>query len=112
MARPLVVATFDSVNRNPRKLASAFRFVPGMRIVGPMVLAQSQIKPGIFVAHALVSAAIWAATYTIFGIAIGEFLARVLGRLSKAEHLVIVAAVVTVIATALAIRHIKRTTRD
>ncbi len=108
LARPVVARAMGSVNRNPHKLASVFRFIPGMRIIGPLVLAQSGIATRRFAAHAAVSAVTWALAYAIFGVAIGEFMARVLRRLSRPEHIAVAAIAALVIAGGAAIWHLRR----
>jgi membrane protein DedA with SNARE-associated domain len=108
LARPIVARAMGGVHRNPRKLASLFRFVPGMRIVGPMVLAQSALPTGGFALHAGSSALVWALAYVIFGVAIGEFLAHVFDHLTRPEHLALVAVVGVVIVGGLTFRHLRR----
>ncbi|SFD68226.1 membrane protein DedA, SNARE-associated domain [Sulfitobacter brevis] len=105
MSRPIVARTMARVNANPHSLASVFRFIPGMRIVGPMVLAQSKILTLRFAAHAAVSAVIWAVFYAVFGVAVGEILARVLGSMSGASHVLIAAVIVLIVAGGLGLWH-------
>ena len=105
MTRPIVARAMARVNASPHGLASVYRFIPGMRIVGPMVLAQSRILTSRFAVHAAISAVVWAAFYVVFGVAVGEILARVLGSMSSTAHVVIAAVVVLVIAGGLGLRH-------
>ena len=100
LARPAFARTLAGVNRNPHKLASIYRFIPGMRIIGPVVLAQSRITTLRFGVHAMITALIWAVAYVFFGVAIGEFLARVFGHLSGANLLFAAIVVAALAATA------------
>tara|TARA_R110002094_G_scaffold85688_6_gene89672 strand:+ start:2106 stop:2408 length:303 start_codon:yes stop_codon:yes gene_type:complete len=91
MAWPLIVRTLIGVNRNPRELTGIFRPVPGMRIIGPMVLTQSHMKVLNYVLHVSILAVIWAATSSVFGVAVGAFLARVSDHFLRLAHALIAA---------------------
>ncbi len=108
MARPVVAGAVKGVNRSPRTLASVFRFIPGMRLIAPLVLAQSEIRSSVYVAHVAIAALIWSACYSIFGVVIGEFLARMFESIPRSTQIIVVAVVVTVIAAAAGYWHMQR----
>lgn len=112
MQRPVVLRGMGRLNRNPHRLAGIFRFVPGMRIVGPLVLAQSSIGSAAYVTLAGIAAIVWAVIYTVFGVAIGDFLASVLGYLPRSTHVVIVAAALLTLAGGAALWHRRRKDRS
>lgn len=103
LARPALARPMTGVNRNPYKLASIYRFIPGMRIIGPVVLSQSRISTLRFAAHAGAAALIWAMTYVFFGVAIGAFFARVFGQVSQSAQLIITAIVGAVLVAVVAV---------
>jgi membrane protein DedA with SNARE-associated domain len=80
------------VDRNPLLLAPVFRFVPGMRIVGPVVLAQSRILAPVYMSVTALSAAVWAVVYVFLGHWVGAAIIAIFGRAHRAEHLFLLAA--------------------
>jgi membrane protein DedA with SNARE-associated domain len=95
LARPVLMRVMAQVEEHPRKLASLFRFIPGMRILGPVALAQSPLPAAVFALHAAVSAVVWGVMSTVLGHAIAEVLVRVVGE-EKHKLLPIAAALVVV----------------
>ncbi len=95
LARPAVARVMTQVEAHPRKLASLFRFIPGMRILGPIALAQSPLPAKVFALHAAVSAMIWGIISTVVGHAVAEVLVRVVGE-EKHKILPIAAAILLV----------------
>jgi membrane protein DedA with SNARE-associated domain len=89
LARPAVVLVMQRVHEHPRKFASMFRFIPGLRILGPVALAQSTLSVGVFAAHAVVSALVWGGFYTVVGHAVAEVLVRIFG---EDRHLILLVA--------------------
>lgn len=98
LAKPAVVKVMQQVAEHPRKVASGFRFIPGLRILGPVALAQSHLPFVIFAAHALVSAVIWGWLYTVVGHAVAEVLVRVFGE--DRALILLIAGVLLVLGTA------------
>lgn len=79
LAKPAVAKVMARVAAHPRRFASMFRFIPGLRILGPVALAQSPLPVAVFAAHAAVSAVVWGALYTVVGHAVAEVLVRLFG---------------------------------
>lgn len=71
----------ELIQRHPIAFCMAFRFVYGFRIAGPVAIGVSQIRARLFVILNVISAGIWAATFTaigyFFGHAAEQFLRRV-----------------------------------
>lgn len=82
------------LDKNPARYASVFQFIPGMRIVGPIALAQSKIKMSEFAMRAGFSAVVWGLVYTVVGHAVGRFLDLIFGRMLHIENILIVAGLV------------------
>ncbi|AXI46445.1 hypothetical protein C1J03_10655 [Sulfitobacter sp. SK012] len=105
MARTTMKRALLGVNAKPHVLASLFRFIPGMRIVGPTVLAQSRIGTARFAAHAAVSAAVWAWFYVYLGEAISILFARIFGDLTLTQQVLIASGVALLLGGSIAIWH-------
>ncbi|MCL4065163.1 VTT domain-containing protein [Pseudomonas sp. GX19020] len=69
------------LSRHPDGLTLAFRFVPGTRIVGPVLLAQTAMGWRRFTALNALSCAIWAMLFTALGYHFGRAVYLMLGRL-------------------------------
>ena len=100
MARPAFRLALARLDRGPSLFAAAFRFIPGMRILGPLALAQSRITTLRFAALAGLAACIWGAFYVVAGQAMGHLLALVFGKAHRTEHVLIAAAVLIVLLAA------------
>jgi membrane protein DedA with SNARE-associated domain len=94
LARPSFARAIRAVDRNTVQFAAAFRFIPGMRIVGPLALAQSKISTRRFAVVAALSAMVWSILFTVMGHAVGALIAALFGRLHRGEVLLIVPGVV------------------
>ena len=92
-ARPGFAVAMRAIDKNPSRFAVAFRFVPGMRMIGPLALAQGRITFARFVVLDASAAAVWSLLYTTVGHAIGQLLAALFGPIERAEPLLIVTAV-------------------
>ncbi len=82
------------LNKHPARFASIFQFIPGMRIVGPIALAQTRIGALQFAVRALVSAFIWGVAYTLVGGAVGQIIDRAFGKVLHTEYVLIAAGLV------------------
>ena len=92
---PRVGRIFSLVEAHPRRLAVLFRFVPGMRILGPVVLAQSQIATRVYCLLAACSAVLWGTFYAILGQAVSELLTALIG--GGRHRLILAAGVLAVV---------------
>jgi membrane protein DedA with SNARE-associated domain len=70
------------VERHPRKFILAFRFIPGMRTVGPIAVGMSQIATRLYVPLNLLAAAIWAPLLASIGFWLGHRAAKVMAVVS------------------------------
>jgi membrane protein DedA with SNARE-associated domain len=98
LARPAVARVMQRVEAHPRKFASVFRFIPGLRILGPVALAQSRLPLAVFALHAGASALVWGALYTVAGHAVAEVLVRIFGE--ERHRILWIAGGLLVLATA------------
>lgn len=99
LSRPAIGRIMAQVDAHPHRLASLYRFIPGMRILGPVALAQSRMPSAEFLLRALVSAVIWAAFYTVVGHAAARLMALVFG--SNVHRAELIGISLLVVATAL-----------
>ena len=101
MARPTFQKALGQIEKNPSWFSVAFRFVPGMRMIGPLALGQSQISAARFAALAGAAALAWGAFYVLCGQAVGHLVALAFGKVDRTEHLLILSAGLLVLVAAL-----------
>lgn len=94
------------LERRRHVAAFLFRFLPGARIVGPVLLAQTGIGWPAFAAANALAVAIWATVFTALGYHFGLAAEAALGRLA-AHHWLILAGLAGVAGLALH-RHLRR----
>lgn len=70
------------VERHPRKFIMAFRFIPGMRTVGPIAVGMSHIPTRLYVPLNLLAAAVWAPLLASLGYWLGHRAAKVIAIVS------------------------------
>lgn len=80
------------IGRRPVIAVAAFRFVPGMRTVGPVVLGMSEVPARVYVPVNLLAVAVWATLVTGIGYGGSHLLQRVIGELALHLHLAILLA--------------------
>jgi membrane protein DedA with SNARE-associated domain len=80
-ARPAFARALKFIERRPLVFCTAFRFIYGMRIAGPMAIGVSQVPARLFVVLNAISAAIWASTFTYIGYRFGNAFELVVGRI-------------------------------
>ena len=81
------------VQRHQMLLALCYRFVPGLRIVGPILLAQTGLRWPVFLAINTVVVAVWASLFTALGYHFGLATEHVLGHLHPHHWTWLLAAV-------------------
>lgn len=69
------------VDRHRMVLALTYRFVPGLRMIGPVLLAQTGMRWPVFLAINTGVVAVWASLFTAIGYHFGLAAEHVLGRL-------------------------------
>ncbi|MGA0542307.1 DedA family protein [Neotabrizicola sp. VNH66] len=88
------------LHRNADLMTFAFRFLPGTRILGPVLLAQTPLPVLRFVLLNALASALWAGVFTGIGWQFGLAAEGIFGRLA-AHHWLIALAVLAVAAVAL-----------
>lgn len=74
------------IARNVTVFVLSFRFLPGVRTVGPILLGASQFSIPRFLALNALGAAGWSVLVGLFGYGIGASLHALLGRATRAEE--------------------------
>jgi len=82
-----------------------------MRILGPLVLAQSKISFAYYAIVTACSAAIWALIYTTAGKFLGGILVQLFGRGHRTEVILAVGLALFVAGLVLTLVHLRRRTR-
>lgn len=91
------------IARRPLIAVAAFRFIPGMRTVGPVVLGLSDVPARIYVPVNLLSVAVWAMLVTGIGYGGSRLLQQVAGELALHVHLGLLLGLCLTVAGLLAI---------
>jgi membrane protein DedA with SNARE-associated domain len=89
MARPLSAKVLDHIHRNEILFILSFRFIYGIRTISPIALGVAGVRPGLYAALNLVSAAVWAAVFTVAGYLFGQTIERFAGKLHHGHKLII-----------------------
>ncbi|WP_338466647.1 DedA family protein [Novosphingobium sp. ZN18A2] len=108
MARPGFHRAIDFVERNPKTFCIVFRFLYGLRTVGPVTIGLSRIPASLFFALNVLSAAVWAATFTFVGYHFGQAFELALGRALTPLHVIALAAAAIAVALLAKWRHRRR----
>ncbi len=98
------------LSRHPDGLTLVFRFVPGTRIVGPLLLAQTGMSWLRFSLLNALSCAVWAVLFTALGYHFGAVVIALMGRL-HGLHLGLMLAVIAALGLALHF-HMRRKERS
>lgn len=86
-ARPAFARALDLLARRPLPFAFGFRFVPGMRTVGPLAIGASGPRALRFLAINAAAAAIWAGVFVSAGYWLGHGVETLFGRIEPLERL-------------------------
>lgn len=81
LQRPQAERVRRMLHENPRSFILGFRFVPGLRVVGPVAIGALDVGPLRFLALNAVSAIIWGAVFTGLGYHFGMAVEVILGRI-------------------------------
>jgi membrane protein DedA with SNARE-associated domain len=100
-AAPRAVRVGELLRRHDAVLIVSIRFMYGLRIVGPIAMGASGIRPGRFLRYNLLGAAIWAPLVGGAGYLFGHMLQMILGDISHYEELALVVIVVLLVVAAL-----------
>lgn len=88
-ARPAFGRALALLARRPLPFAFGFRFIPGMRTVGPLAIGASGLAPGRFLALNALAAALWTLVFVGAGFAFGRGLEAAFGRIEPLERLLL-----------------------
>ncbi len=99
--RPVFASAVDLLSRYPTFFILAFRFLYGLRTVGPAAIALAGVSNIRFLILNAISAAVWAATFTALGYFFGQTAEVMLGKLGRFEHRAIVAIGIAIVLFAL-----------
>lgn len=91
-ARPAFGRSLALLARRPLPFAFGFRFIPGMRTVGPLAIGASGLAPGRFFAINLAAAAIWTLIFVSAGYLFGHGVEAAFGRIEPLHRLLLPAA--------------------
>ena len=80
----------SAVAARPTWFTLGFRFIPGLRTVGPVAIALAGIDPRRFALMNAASAIVWGIGWTCFGYLAGAAAETLLGRLQRFEHVALV----------------------
>jgi membrane protein DedA with SNARE-associated domain len=107
-ARPAAQRLFGLIARRPVPAILGFRFVWGMRTIGPVVLGLSAVPRGLYVPLNLLAVAIWGLMMTAAGYGLGQAITRLAGHLPLHRHLALalgLAVLIVALAALLRLRH-------
>lgn len=97
------------IERHPRKFILAFRFIPGMRTVGPVAVGMSHIATRLYVPLNLLAASLWAPLLASIGYWLGHRASGVLSIIgSVGTRIFGIAVAVVIITTAVLVIQRKR----
>lgn len=105
-ARPAFARALAMFRRRPVAFIFAFRFLYGFRTVSPIAIGTTDVSAKLFVAVNLVSAIVWAVTFTGIGYAFGHSFERLVGRYLPDTWTLV--AIVAAFAAAIGIVHLAR----
>lgn len=106
-ARPLFVKVLAHIEKNPNGFILSFRFLYGLRTVGPLAIGVSGVPASRFFLLNMIAAAVWACVMTALGFLLSKTLHVAIGGIPAIEHRV-AAAFAVAIATILTIHLIGR----
>jgi membrane protein DedA with SNARE-associated domain len=95
--RPAFTRAITFIETRPRLFCTAFRFIYGMRIAGPIAIGVSQVPIRQFILLNSMSAAVWAAIFTFIGYRFGNAFELLVSRILS-DPRAIAATVAVVIA--------------
>jgi membrane protein DedA with SNARE-associated domain len=94
--RPAFARAMHILRRHPSLFILSFRFLYGLRTVGPAAIGAAGVPSSRFLALNAVAAACWAAVYTFLGYTFGQAAEAAFGELQRFEHRALAAIAVAV----------------
>jgi membrane protein DedA with SNARE-associated domain len=106
--RPAFARAIQFIERRPVLFCTAFRFIYGMRIAGPIAIGVSQVPTRQFILLNAMSAAVWASIFTFIGYRFGNAFEKLFDRIvSDPRAIAAVVVIVLGVAVFLFNRHRK-----
>jgi len=84
--RPVFRKILSAIEDHPKKFILTFRFIYGIRTISPVAIGLSAIPARQFLVLNALSAAVWAAAFTVLGYVFGHAVESVIGDLKAIEH--------------------------
>lgn len=110
ISKPAVSQVHALLERHPTGFVLAFRFLPGLRTISPVVIGTTTIPAARFLILNAVAATVWGQLFTGAGYLFGQAIESLLGRLSLHIHLLIaLVAAIALLVTGFAIRRYRTT---
>ena len=81
LQKPAASRVHAILHDHPHLFVAGFRFVPGMRVVGPLTMGASGIPPTLFVPLNVLTALLWGAAITTLGYHFGRGVEALFGKL-------------------------------
>jgi membrane protein DedA with SNARE-associated domain len=103
--RPAAQRFLTLADSRPALASMAFRFLFGLRTLGPVALGLSRVPARIFIPCNLIAVALWAGLCTALGYGAGHLLHRLFGRLDAGPHLGLVLGLAAVALAVVALLH-------
>lgn len=97
-ARPIFSKVLNHIEQNPNRFILSFRFLYGLRTIGPLAIGVSSVPASRFFVLNTISAAVWACVMTTLGFLLSKTLHIAIGSLPAIEHKVAAAFAVAVVA--------------
>jgi membrane protein DedA with SNARE-associated domain len=102
LARPAAARVLAWLARRPTAFILGFRFVPGLRIAGPLTMGAAGVPYRLFLPLNALSAGVWGALYVGLGYHSGRVIEALAGHRPLLEHLALALGAALALAAALA----------
>jgi membrane protein DedA with SNARE-associated domain len=95
-AKPAFLKALGLIERFPVTFMISFRFIYGLRAVGPVAIGISTISTTMFTLLNILSAVIWASVFTAVGYLFGQALEQAMGRTTPLQRTLLAVAVLVI----------------
>lgn len=85
------------IERHPWLVVFGVRFLYGLRIIGPVVIGSSAIKPATFLLLNMLGAAVWATLFTLLGFLIGPAVLRAYAHIEQYQSGILISLILLVL---------------
>ena len=98
LAKPAAARAIGLLHKYPDLFCISFRFIYGLRIVGPLTIGVSQIPARRFVLLNFVSASVWGSVFVWIGYRFGHLVETVVATVFGDRRLIIAVAIIAAVA--------------